>query len=255
MDLGLGGKAAVVTGGSKGIGLAIATALVAEGARVTAGARHFGEVGDGVRAVEVDLGTAEGPARLIDEAVSAYGGLDLLVNNVGAAHPRPGGFLSITDDDWLATLTLDLLSTVRSCRAALPHLLKSRGSIVTVVSVNAVLPDPLVMDYSAAKAALASFSKSLSKEFGPQGLRVNTVSPGPVSTDLWLGKDGVAATVGGATGLAPEEVQKRAAAGSVTGRFSTPDEVASLVLMAASDRIGNVTGADFLIDGGLVDTL
>jgi NAD(P)-dependent dehydrogenase (short-subunit alcohol dehydrogenase family) len=126
---------------------------------------------------------------------------------------------------------------------------------VTVASVNAVLPDPLVMDYSAAKAALASFSKSLSKEVGPQGVRVNTVSPGPVATDLWLGQDGVAATVGSSAGLAPEAVAKQAAAGSVTGRFTAPEEVAALVVMVASDRAGNVTGADFVIDGGLVSTL
>jgi NAD(P)-dependent dehydrogenase (short-subunit alcohol dehydrogenase family) len=255
MDLGLAGKAAVVTGASKGIGLAVVRALVAEGVEVTAGARHFDGLPAGVREFAVDLSTPDGPGRLIKDAFSAYGRLDLLVNNVGAAHPRPGGFLSITDDDWLATLTLDLLATVRASRAALPHLLASRGTIVTVASVNAVLPDPLVMDYSAAKAALVSFCKSLSKEVGPKGVRVNTISPGPVATDLWLGEDGVANTVGGAVGLAPEEIQKKAAGDSVTGRFSTPEEVATLVVMAASDKIGNVTGADFVIDGGLVNTL
>ncbi|HEV7963301.1 MAG TPA: SDR family oxidoreductase [Actinoplanes sp.] len=255
MDLGLAGKAAVVTGASKGIGLAVVRALVAEGVEVTAGARHFDGMPAGVREFAVDLSTPDGPGRLIKDAFSAYGRLDLLVNNVGAAHPRPGGFLSITDDDWLATLTLDLLATVRASRAALPHLLASRGTIVTVASVNAVLPDPLVMDYSAAKAALVSFCKSLSKEVGPKGVRVNTISPGPVATDLWLGEDGVANTVGGAVGLAPEEIQKKAAGDSVTGRFSTPEEVATLVVMAASDKIGNVTGADFVIDGGLVNTL
>jgi NAD(P)-dependent dehydrogenase (short-subunit alcohol dehydrogenase family) len=255
MDLQLAGKTAVVTGASKGIGLAVVRALTAEGVQVTAGARHFGELPAGARAVEADLSTADGPSGLIEDAVAAYGRLDILVNNVGAAHPRPGGFLSITDEDWISTLTLDLLAAVRATRAALPHLLESRGTIVTVASVNAVLPDPLVMDYSAAKAALASFCKSLSKEVGPRGVRVNTISPGPVATDLWLGTDGVAATVGGATGLAPEEIQKRAAGDAVTGRFTTPDEVAALVVMAASDRIGNVTGADFIIDGGLVHTL
>ena len=255
MDLNLDGKAAVVTGASKGIGLAVVRALVAEGAQVTAGARHFGDLPEGVRPVEVDLSTPEGPARLVEDAATAYGRLDLLVNNVGAAHPRTGGFLSITDEDWIATLTLDLLATVRATRAALPHLLESRGTIVTVASVNAVLPDPLVMDYGAAKAAVSSFCKSLSKEVGPQGVRVNTISPGPVATDLWLGKDGVANTVGGAVGLAPEAVQKKAAGDSVTGRFTTPEEVAALVVMAASDRIGNVMGADFVIDGGLIGTL
>jgi NAD(P)-dependent dehydrogenase (short-subunit alcohol dehydrogenase family) len=255
MDLQLAGKTAVVTGASKGIGLAVVRALTAEGVQVTAGARHFAELPEGARAMQADLSTPDGPAGLIEDAVGAYGRLDILVNNVGAAHPRPGGFLSITDEDWISTLTLDLLAAVRATRAALPHLLESRGTIVTVASVNAVLPDPLVMDYSAAKAALASFCKSLSKEVGPRGVRVNTISPGPVSTDLWLGADGVAATVGGATGLAPEEIQKRAAGDAVTGRFTTPDEVAALVVIAASDRIGNVTGADFIIDGGLVSTL
>lgn len=255
MDLGLAGKTAVVTGASKGIGLAVVRALVAEGVEVTAGARHFEEMPAGVRTFAVDLSTPGGPAALIEDAVAAGGKLDLLINNVGAAHPRPGGFLSITDEDWLETLMLDLMSTVRATRAALPHLLARRGTIVTVASVNAVLPDPLVMDYSAAKAAVASFCKSLSKEVGPQGVRVNTISPGPVSTDLWLGHGGVAETVGGAVGLAPEEIQKKAAGDSVTGRFSTPEEVATLVVMAASDKLGNVTGADFLIDGGLVGTL
>ncbi|MGX6604385.1 oxidoreductase [Micromonosporaceae bacterium Da 78-11] len=255
MDLELSGRTAVVTGASKGIGLAVVKALAAEGARVTAGARTFGELPEGVRAVPVDLSTTDGPAALVADAVKAYGGLNLLINNVGGARPRTGGFLSITDEDWLATLNLDLLSAVRITRAAVPHLLRSRGSIVTVVSVNSQLADPLVMDYSAAKAALASFSKSLSKELGPHGVRVNTVSPGPVATDLWLGKDGVAQTVGGAAGIDPEAVAKQAAGGSATGRFTTPDEVAALVVMVASSKVGNVTGADFVIDGGLVPTL
>lgn len=121
--------------------------------------------------------------------------------------------------------------------------------------MNAYLPDPLVIDYSAAKAALASFCKSLSKEVGRAGIRVNTVSPGPVETDLWLGEHGVARTVGQAAGLRPAEVAAQAAAGSVTGRFSRPEEVATLVVLLASGRLDNVTGADFAIDGGLVQTL
>jgi NAD(P)-dependent dehydrogenase (short-subunit alcohol dehydrogenase family) len=110
------------------------------------------------------------------------------------------------------------------------------------------------MDYSAAKAALASFSKALSKEVGPKGVRVNTVSPGPVATDLWLGANGVAATVGQATGARPEDVASSAASEMVTGRFSRPEEVADLVLLLASDVTANVTGADIRIDGGLIPT-
>jgi NAD(P)-dependent dehydrogenase (short-subunit alcohol dehydrogenase family) len=144
---------------------------------------------------------------------------------------------------------------VRTTRAALPCLLDGGGSIVTICSVNALMPDPLVMDYSAAKAALLNFSKALSKEVGTRGVRVNTVSPGPVATPLWLGDDGVAATVGRANQADPESVARQAAAQMVTGRFTQPREVADLVLLLASDRAGNVTGADFVVDGGLVTTL
>jgi NAD(P)-dependent dehydrogenase (short-subunit alcohol dehydrogenase family) len=262
MDLHLSGKIAVVTGASKGIGLAITQALVSEGVSVVAGAREvsaelsrLAEAGS-VHPVPVDLATPDGPARLIEAAIATFGGLDILVNNVGAVRPRTGGFLSVTDEDWTSTLTINFLAAVRTTRAALPHLLdRGAGTIVTVNSVNASLPDPLVIDYSAAKAALASFSKALSKEVGPQGIRVNTVSPGPVSTALWLGTDGVAATVARATGGDPEAVAKQAAGAAVTGRFTRPEEVADLVLLLASDRAGNTTGTDIVIDGGLISTL
>ena len=258
MDLGLSGRTAVVTGASKGIGLAITRALVDEGVIVVAGARTApAELGDRIIPVAVDLSTSDGPGRLVDAARDAFGGvLDILVNNVGAVRPRTGGFLSVTDEDWTDALNLNLLAAVRTTRAALPLLLaRGKGTIVTVNSVNASLPDPLVIDYSAAKAALGSFCKSLSKEYGPRGIRVNTVSPGPVSTDLWLGDGGVAATVAGATGGDPAAVAASAAGGSVTGRFTRPEEVADLVLLLASDRAGNVTGADVLIDGGLTASL
>ena len=262
MDLGLTGKVAIVTGASRGIGLAVTRTLVEEGAQVVAGARSVtGDLASlaaagSVHPVEVDLTTEEGPSRLVDAAVTTYGGLDVLVNNVGGAHPRPGGFLSVTDAEWTASLAVNLLAAVRTTRLALPHLLeRGAATIVSTCSVNAVLPDPLVIDYSAAKAALASFSKSLSKELGPRGVRVNTVSPGPVATDLWLGEDGVARTLARAGGGDPDAIAAQAASGSVTGRFSTPQEVADLVVFLASGRAGNTTGADFVIDGGLVQTL
>ncbi len=126
---------------------------------------------------------------------------------------------------------------------------------MTISSVNAFLPDPGVIDYSAAKAALTNFCKSLSKEFGPRGVRVNTISPGPVQTDLWLGAGGVAATVGEAAGIDPKDVIARQAADTSTGRFTYPQEIADLALFLASDRAANITGSDFLIDGGLIKTL
>ena len=147
------------------------------------------------------------------------------------------------------------MAAVRACRAVLPAMLAvGAGAIVTICSVNARLPDPAVLDYSTAKAGLAGFCKALSKEVGPAGIRVNTISPGPVATDLWLGAEGVAQTVSQATGSQPDEVARQAAGQMLTGRFTQPAEVADLVLFLASSRAGNITGADFTIDGGLVPT-
>lgn len=262
MDLHLSGKAAVVTGASKGIGLAVTRALAAEGVRVLAAARTITDeladlaAGGRVLPLPVDLTTPEGPARAVEEAVARFGGLDVLVNNVGGVRPRLDGFGAVTDEDWTWSLTINFLAAVRTTRAALPHLLdRGSASIVTVSSVNATLPDPAVIDYSAAKAALANFCKSLSKEVGPRGVRVNTVSPGPVSTALWLGEDGVAATVAKAGGGTADDVVRHAAGESATRRFTRPEEVADLVLLLAAERTANVTGADFRIDGGLITTL
>ena len=261
MDLGLEKKRALVTGASKGIGLAITRGLVAEGAQVVAAARGTSDelrtlVADGrVRHFPVDLATTEGPAALVASALED-GPIDVLVNNVGGVTPRLEGFLAVTDDEWASTLALTFLAAVRMTRATLPGMIAAgRGTIVTICSVNAFLPDPLVIDYCAAKAALANFSKAVSVEVARHGIRVNTVSPGPVATGLWLGDAGVAATVAHATGGDPGAIARQAASDSATGRFSEPAEVADLVLVLASDRAGNVTGADFVIDGGLVKTL
>jgi NAD(P)-dependent dehydrogenase (short-subunit alcohol dehydrogenase family) len=261
MDLHLTGKIAVVTGGSLGIGLAITSALVAEGVHVVAGARSPGPdlpdlvAGGRVVFVPVDLATPDGPRTLVARAAE-LGGVDILVNNAGAVTPRTSGFASVSDEDWEHSLTLTLMAAVRTTRAALPQLVRrGGGSIVTISSVNAYLPDPLVIDYSAAKAALTNFCKSLSKEVGPAGIRVNTVSPGPVETALWLGEHGVAQTLARSGAATAAEIAAAAAAGGVTGRFTRPAEVADLVLLLASDRTANVTGADLAVDGGLVPTL
>ena len=261
MQLELEGKVAVVTGASRGIGLAVTQALAAEGVHVVAGARTTSDELDAlVRAgsvdfVPADLGSPSAPGDLAAAAL-ARGRIDILVNNVGAARPRLDGFLSITDEDWAASINLNLMAAVRTTRAVLPSMLEAgAGSIVTTSSVNAFLPDPAVLDYSAAKAAVANFSKSLSKEVAAHGIRVNTVSPGPVATALWLGQDGVAQTVARATGGDPDAVAQSAASDSATGRFTTPAEVADLIVFLASTRAANITGADFTIDGGLIKTL
>jgi NAD(P)-dependent dehydrogenase (short-subunit alcohol dehydrogenase family) len=259
MDLGLQGRVAVITGAGRGIGLAVTRAFVSEGAHVVAGSlkstpeiEELAAIGS-VDFVGVDLSAVDGPSRLMDAAGPQ---IDILVNNVGSAPARTGGFLDVSEDEWQHTFGLNLFPAVRATRAVLPRMLAAgRGAIVTVSSVNARLPDPAVIDYSAAKAALSSFCKALSKEVGGRGIRVNTVSPGPVATALWLGAGGVAETVSKATGMTPEQVADKAAHDSVTGRFTRPEEVAALVVLLASDRAANVTGSDFTIDGGLIPTL
>ncbi|MFL6157463.1 MAG: SDR family NAD(P)-dependent oxidoreductase [Marmoricola sp.] len=257
MDLALAGRTAVVTGASKGIGLAITRTLAAEGATVFAASRsgspELDEL-DGVHSVLADLSSPTGPAELIDAAAGQSEGFDILVNNVGAVRPRLNGFVALTDEDWEQNLTLNFLAAVRTMRAAIPHLTGRPGAnIVTVSSVNAFLPDPGVIDYSAAKAALTNLCKSLSKELGP-GIRVNTISPGPVRTDLWLSQTGVAATVARAQGTSPEDVVRGQEAAAPSGRFTDPAEIADLAAFLCSDRAANITGSDFVIDGGLVAT-
>jgi NAD(P)-dependent dehydrogenase (short-subunit alcohol dehydrogenase family) len=259
MDLELDGRVAVVTGASKGIGLAVVHALVAEGAQVVAGARTVQTLEglEGVRPVAVDLGAPGGPEQLVAEAIEHHGRVDVLVNNVGVVRPRLDGFLATTDADFEASLQLNFLAAVRATRAAVRDMLpRGEGAIVNVASVNAFFhPDGLVIDYGAAKAALVNFAKALSQELGAQGVRINSVSPGPVSTDLWLGDSGVAATVAARAGIDATAVREQASAGIATGRFSTPDEVATLVALLASPRTANVTGANYVIDGGLVKTM
>jgi NAD(P)-dependent dehydrogenase (short-subunit alcohol dehydrogenase family) len=207
VDLELSDKIAVVTGASKGIGLAIVRELAAEGAKVVAGARHAqGLEGiEGVTPVTVDLADPEGPGRLVGHAVDELGRVDVLVNNVGAAHVRLDGFLSLSDADFESSLQLNFLAALRATRAAVEDMIKRKeGTVVNVASVNSFFePDGGVIDYGAAKAALVNLAKSLSQELGPSGIRITSISPGPVATDLWLGEHGVARRSGAQLAKAP----------------------------------------------------
>ncbi|WP_425953477.1 oxidoreductase [Xylanimonas sp. McL0601] len=262
MDLNLKNKVVVVTGASRGIGFATVKAFAQEGARVVAGARTTGPLEELAKEYDVvpvvaDLSTPEGATALV-AAATELGPVDVLVNNVGAVQPRLAGVAAVTDEEWLAALNANLLSAVRTTRAALPGLVQTQGTIVNIGSVNAILADPSIVDYAASKAALASWAKSLSKELGPQGVRVNTISPGPVETDLWHGANGMAETIAGAMGITHDEAVAavvQGLGGFATGRFSRPEEIADLALFLASERSGNMTGADVTIDGGLIKTI
>lgn len=239
MDLELDGHVAVVTGASRGIGLAVTKALAREGVRVVAGARSIDSLGlDQVLPVRVDLADPDGPAALVERAVAEYGRLDHLVNNVGQNRGGPpASVLSITDEQWEQALQVNLLIAVRACRAAGAHLIAARGSVVNVSSTSALSPTPMLADYSAAKAALTSFSRSLSMELGPQGVRVISVSPGPTTTSMWDG--------------APEDLKRALADQASLGRFSTPEHVADTVAFLISPRSASTTGSDHVIDAGL----
>jgi len=262
MDLKLSGKVAVVTAASKGIGLAVVKALVEEGALVVAGARNPANLEklERVTAVAVDLGTPAGPAQLISKAIEQHGRIDVLVNNMGAVRLRLAGFLGTSDEEFEWAMQMNFFSSLRATRAAITHMLtQGGGAIVNVASVNAFFqPDGGTVDYGAAKAALVNLTKSLAQEFGPRGIRINDVSPGPVSTELWLGEHGVAETVARAMGVDAATAREKVVAsigGFATGRFTTPEEVATLVVMLASERTANVTGSNYVIDGGLIKTL
>jgi NAD(P)-dependent dehydrogenase (short-subunit alcohol dehydrogenase family) len=261
MDLELTDKVAVVTGAGKGIGFAVTSALVEEGAHVVAGSRTTDALDglDHVVAVPVNLSAPDGPALLIGRALEEHGRVDVLVNNVGAVRLRLDGFLGTSDEEFEWAMQLNFFAGLRATRAALgPMVEQGAGAIVNVASVNAFFqPDAATIDYGAAKAAVVNLSKSLAQEFGPKGIRVNCVSPGPVGTDLWLGEHGVAATVAEATGVDADTARATVIAGIggfATGRFSTPEEVATLITLLASERTANVTGANYIIDGGLIKT-
>jgi NAD(P)-dependent dehydrogenase (short-subunit alcohol dehydrogenase family) len=260
MDLQLQDRIAVVTGASKGIGLAVVRQLADEGMRVVAGARSTASLEgiEGVTPFALDLVAPEGPAQLVAHAIERHGRVDVLVNNVGGVRVRTEGFLAIADEEFEASMQLNFFAALRATRAAIADMTSrdAPGAIVNVASVNAFFePDGGVVDYGAAKAALVNVAKALAQEFGSRGIRVNNVSPGPVATDLWLGDSGVAATIAKASGGDADAVRRQMIAQDIpSGRFTTPEEVATLVAVLASPRTGNVTGSSFVIDGGLIKT-
>jgi NAD(P)-dependent dehydrogenase (short-subunit alcohol dehydrogenase family) len=256
-DLQLGGKRALVTGGTRGVGGALVQTLAQAGARVVASALSPPRRAvDGVHYVVADLSTAHGARRAADAALDALGGIDILVNVVGGSSAPAGGFAALDDAHWARELELNLMSAVRVDRALLPTMLAQRaGVILHVTSIQRTLPLPdSTMAYAAAKAALSTYSKALSKEVTPKGVRVVRVAPGWIETDASVA---LVARVAAQAGTDLEGGRKRimeSLGGIPLGRPAKPGEVADLIAFLVSPRAASISGTEYTIDGGTVPT-
>jgi 3-oxoacyl-[acyl-carrier protein] reductase len=246
MDLGLRGRACVVTGSTGGIGLETARMLLDEGARVvTCGRRDAPGIGETLH-VRADLSEPGEPERMVEEAATALGGLDILVNNVGTA--RQARFEEVSDEEWDAYWQLDVMSYVRAIRAALPHLRAAdNGAIVNVSSTSGKRPSTSMPHYSVMKAAVLSLSRLIADLYAKDGIRCNAVAPGPTATEAWLNEGGLADQQGDR-----KEVLAKVGAGRPLGRLARPEEIAAVIVFLSSERASYVTGAAWSADGGTV---
>jgi NAD(P)-dependent dehydrogenase (short-subunit alcohol dehydrogenase family) len=245
---------ALVTGVSQGIGLATAELLIAEGVEVFGVSRTAPADRPDIAHVALDMSEPDAGERAVAACVERYGRLDVLVNNVGIGLLSPG-FAAEDDSLWQRIWELNVMSLVRTTRAAMPHLIEAHGVVVNVSSLNGDLPEPGIYAYSAGKAAMDNITTNLSKEFAPRGVRIVGVAPGPVSTPLWLGPDGAAAQISAMAGGDPAEIVRDTEAQIPIGRFATALEIGAAIVFLASPRSGSTTGTTLRIDGGLTPTL
>ena len=253
----LAGRCAVVTGASKGIGRAVASELRASGVTVLATARTRP---DDLPATELfvaaDVTTSEGCAVVAAAAQELLGRVDIIVHVVGGTTAPAGGFAALDDDEWLRALHFNLFPAVRLDRALLPAMIeRGSGVIIHVTSIQREMPLPeATMAYAAAKAALANYSKGLSKEVSPKGVRVVRVSPGWVETDAAVRLVSELAAKSGTDYAGARQSLMDSIGGIPIGRPAKPKEVADLVVFLASPRAASITGTEYVIDGGTVPT-
>ena len=257
MDLGLRNKVVFITGGSKGIGGACAMEFAREGARIALCARREAGLAEAAAAIRAATGAEvftvagdmmrwEDARRCVDAAAAHFGGLDVLVNCAGAS---PGGLiLNLTEEDWQLSLQLKFMGYVRCAKAVIPHLLKRGGGrIVSVVGNDGIKPAYWELTASAANAADLAMTAALAEQYGPQGILVNAVNPGPVATERW---DGLVRAYARDKSLSFEEASAQALRSLPLGRICTPEEVAAVVVFVASERASYMNGAWITLDGG-----
>lgn len=257
-DLDLAGKRAVVTGGTKGVGAAVVKSLLDAGVTVATSARAVPPNAlDGVYYVAADLTSSTGCQAFTDTALERLGGIDIVINVVGGSSAPAGGFAALDDDEWFKELNLNLMSAVRVDRALLPVMIEQgSGVIIHVSSIQSKLPLPeSTTAYAAAKAALSTYSKSLSKEVTPKGVRVVRVSPGWIETEAAVDLVKRIAQQSGTDYEAGKKVIMDALGGIPLGRPSQPSEVADLITFLVSSRAAAISGTEYVIDGGTIPTV
>ncbi|UCU98044.1 SDR family oxidoreductase [Acidovorax radicis] len=261
-DLQLRGQRALVTGGTKGVGAAVVQGLVDAGVQVMATARSRpAQPTDGVVYVPADVSTAEGAAQVAQAVLAHWGGVDILVNVVGGSSAPGGGFAALDDAQWFSELNQNLMPAVRLDRALLPAMLaQGSGVIVHVSSIQRALPLPLPLPesttaYAAAKTALSTYSKALSKEVTPKGVRVLSVSPGWVETEAAIALAERVAAQAGTDYEGGKQIIMQSLGGIPLGRPARPQEVADLITFLVSPRAGAISGSEHVIDGGTVPTV
>jgi NAD(P)-dependent dehydrogenase (short-subunit alcohol dehydrogenase family) len=252
------GKRVFVSGGSKGLGAAIVHHFAASGASVITAARGRPENASGhALFIEADLATPDGVARTAQTIIERFGGIDILVHSLGGSSSPGGGYAALSDEHWRREIDLNLMPAVRLDRALAPGMVeRGRGAIVHVSSIQRRLPlFASTIAYAAAKAALTNYSKALSKELGPLGVRVNSVAPGWIMTDA---AEAMVERIAGARDLTNAEARQSvmdALGGIPIGRPARPEEVADLIVYLAGESASAIHGAEFVIDGVTVSTV